>query len=191
MSGPSLTGGYDTSHATWYIQNTSSKTQETLRLLRRPPDQSAAPNKVPGFPFNALRCPIGHVIGFVDISPTERTGLAGDGIWELTYDVRPDWQGKGIATALVRLALGYAAFARAKRVVAVRPPFCSGIGPRCGLHPSWFLSCRHANELRCRPRHWEMRLRKGCYEGASSDRVRMGREWSCGRRRKEVARGKC
>lgn len=69
------------------------------------------------FPFTVIRDPkTDRYIGELDIFPSKEHPSS-DEIWEVSYVLHPDFQGKGIAQALVRMALEWAGTAMGVRKV--------------------------------------------------------------------------
>ncbi|OCF34559.1 hypothetical protein I316_03600 [Kwoniella heveanensis BCC8398] len=82
---------------------------------KNPPFPLSALTSVPVFPLSALRhTSTGKLVGVVNVGPSMRE----EGALEIAYDVRPDYQGRGLAKGMVEAVLRLLAWLGVERVVA-------------------------------------------------------------------------
>ncbi|ODO01752.1 hypothetical protein I350_06581 [Cryptococcus amylolentus CBS 6273] len=75
------------------------------------------------FIFNALREEsTGKVVGMVFIGPSDQSGSGSGGLWEVGYDLSPEYWGRGLGRRMVQGALEYAKWAGVTQVCAFHQP---------------------------------------------------------------------
>ncbi|WVQ94389.1 hypothetical protein IAU59_001468 [Kwoniella sp. CBS 9459] len=121
---------YEATHFDFFLPHLSQLESVAKSLASALPNHLpplSAVTALPVFPLTALRhTATGRLVGVVNVGPSMRE----EGALEIAYDVRPGYQGRGLAKGMVEAVISVLSWLGAKRVVA----FCEAVNiPSAGL----------------------------------------------------------
>ncbi|WVF66776.1 hypothetical protein IAT40_001518 [Kwoniella sp. CBS 6097] len=114
---------YEPSHFNFFLPHLSGLESLARSLAMSSPSDGSSPTapalspltSLPVFPLSALRhTKNGVLVGVVNVGPSPRE----EGALEIAYDVRPDYQGRGLAKGMVEAVLELLSWLGAERIVA-------------------------------------------------------------------------